>query len=313
MIPLHMINGPALVRTRLTLAVALSLVLLTGATGCAKSEQSGAAYDRGNSAESAKPTEASSMPMAEAKAAEPNDSAPVPGPRIVIKTGSISVIVEDAAKAMEQVQTMLTEAGGFISNKTASATVPYREVLSSSNVNTIRLELRIPADRFDSFAESVKSIGSFTNEHYSVEDVTFQYVDLEARLANQKKVEERLQKHLLEADKMTDTLEVERELARVREAIETLTAQFKVLADRVAFSTLTLEISVRPGWTPPVERGFFEDIWETLTDSLVSLGQAARVFVVYAIAVIPWIAAIFVLFVGLIFVVRLLRGRRRSR
>jgi hypothetical protein len=243
-----------------------------------------------------------------AEAAEPPAASPAGAPRYVAKTGSMEIIVADAAAATAAVSDLVSRHGAFIAGRESQAVIPQREVLSPSEVRTLRLTIKIPAERFDAFIEDVKQIGSYTQEVTGIEDVTFQYVDLEARLSNSRQVEKRLLDHLKAAAEIKDIVEVERELSRVREQIESQTAQFKVLADKVAFSTLTLSVSVRPDWTPPAQRTFWEDISQTFAGSLAGLANAGRLTVIYGLALLPW-----ALFFGLVLwgVVRLLRLVRR--
>jgi hypothetical protein len=244
-----------------------------------------------------------------AQAAEP--AKPAVSGRILVKTGSLTLIVGEAPKAQEALAGLIEKHEAYVAGKQAEAWVPHARYLAPSEVRQVTYTIKVPAARFDAFVEEVKAIGSYTNEAMNIEDVTFQYVDLDARLANQKKVEERLLGHLQSSAKeLKDIVEVERELARVREQIETLTAQFKVLKDRVAFSTLTLTISVQPDFVPPVERSFFQQLGDKFIDSLDALGDALKIGIILALAALPWIL---VLGGGLYVLVRLVRWWRRRK
>jgi hypothetical protein len=244
-----------------------------------------------------------------AQAAEP--AKPAVSGRILVKTGSLTLIVGEAPKAQEALAGLIEKHEAYVAGKQAEAWVPHARYLAPSEVRQVTYTIKVPAARFDAFVEEVKAIGSYTNEAMNIEDVTFQYVDIDARLANQKKVEERLLGHLQSSAKeLKDIVEVERELARVREQIETLTAQFKVLKDRVAFSTLTLTISVQPDFVPPVERSFFQQLGDKFIDSLDALGDALKIGIILALAALPWIL---VLGGGLYVLVRLVRWWRRRK
>lgn len=230
--------------------------------------------------------------------------------RIVIKTGQVSIVVLDANEAMAAINSLLKEYGAFEAGRESHAFLSERELLEPSEVSSIRLTLKVPADRFEPFMEAVKQVGSYTQEQSNATDVTLQYVDLEARLASNKKVEARLQSHLEAASNVKEIVEVEKELGRVREQIESLTAQFRVLQDRVAYSTLSVDISVRPDWIPPSERSFWEDIAETFGNSLTALLNTARIGVVYGLALLPWLVVFGGLAYGLLAVRRFRRRRK---
>jgi hypothetical protein len=235
-----------------------------------------------------------------------------PAERVLIKTGNLQMTVVDAHKALSEVAVLLTESGGFEAGRQSSALVPTREILSRSEVRAISLTLKIPAARFEGFIEAVKEIGSYTSESTSAVDVTMQYVDLEARLGANKEVEKRLVAHLARAENVEGIVQVEKELTRVREQIESLTAQFKVLKDQVAFSTLTLELSVRPDWIPPAERTLGEDILDTLGGSVRALGNTARALLVYGLAFLPWLLVLACVGAALLVPVKLISARMKK-
>lgn len=243
---------------------------------------------------------------------DPAESTPrAPGDRILIKTGALYVTVLDAGKAMNQVNSLLKEYGGFEAGRESYAMLPERELLEPSSVSSITLILKVPAARFEKFIDAAKAVGSYTAEETSVEDVTLHYVDLEARLKTNKEVEQRLLSHLQNAKEIQGIVQVEKELTRVREQVESLTAQFKALKDRVAFSTLTLHMSVRPDWIPPSQRTLWEDISETFGDSIDALGSTARVLLVYGLAFIPWLVLLAGLGFGLLWTVKRVFRRRK--
>jgi len=279
--------------------VFLSLLFST----CSKMQMAGSADYKAEQSKSAAPAESDGAPGTEL------DLPTAPAGRVLIKTGTLSLVVMDAVRAMEKIEGLLKQYGAFEAGRESYASVPEREIVSPSEVTSIRLTLKVPADRFEAFIRDLKETGSYVQEQTTVQDVTLQYVDLEARLASHKKVEERLLVHLQAASKIKDIVEVEKELARVREHVESLTAQFKVLQDQVAFSTLTVDISVRPDWIPPSERSLWEDVAETFGGSLMALSNTARLLLVYGLALLPWA----VVFGGLGYGFRLLLRRRRRR
>ncbi|MBM4352201.1 MAG: DUF4349 domain-containing protein [Deltaproteobacteria bacterium] len=298
-------NGTLRFVSRMAVAAALLV-----AAGCAKLEQGRGPMElptkQGASfGDEAKQISAGRM----AEAAEP--SRPAVQGRILVKTGALTLIVGEAGKAQEKLAELVTKYDGYVAGKQAEAWIPHARYLAPSEVRQMTYTLKIPADRFDEFVGEVKTIGSYTNESMNIEDVTFEYVDLDARLSNQKKVEQRLLGHLeTSARELKDIVEVERELARVREQIETLTAQFKVLQDRVAFSTLTLTISVQADFVPPVERTYFQELGDKFMDSLKALGDAIKVGSILALAALPWLLVLGGLGYGLL---RLARWRRKRK
>jgi hypothetical protein len=103
--------------------------------------------------------------------------------------------------------------------------------------------VRVPVDQLDAVLKELKSLGHVEQESQSGEDVTKQFVDLEARLANARNTEKRLTELLRRrTGTLSDVLEVERELSRVRGEIEQMEAQRKNVANLVAYATVSVKI-----------------------------------------------------------------------
>jgi uncharacterized coiled-coil protein SlyX len=290
-------------------AVTVAAVLLV--VSCAKGEKAYAPEPMAPPAEKASSALDGSESLSSSSVARAAEASPAAPGRVLVKTGGLTLIVGEATVAQQQVQDLVAKYEGYIAGKQVDAWVPDARYLAPSEVHQMSYTIKVPAGRFDPFVEELKAIGSYTSESMQIEDVTFEYVDLEARLANQKKVEERLLGHLENsARELKDIVEVERELARVREQVEALTAQFKVLQERVAFSTLTLTLSVQPDFVPPVERSFLQQLGEKFVASLVALGDAIQVGAIVALAALPWLLVLGGCGYALL---RLLRWRRRKK
>jgi hypothetical protein len=235
----------------------------------------------------------------------PNAADGKPLEQVLVKRGTLELVVTDAAAAEARIQELLKTYGGFVAGRESRATVPEGKGLSPSVIHAVTLTLKVDARKFDLVLAKLKELGSFLNEQIQVDDVTFAFVDLNARLANQKRVEERLLAHLLEVRQdVKAVVEVERELGRVREQIETLTAQLRVLQDQIAYSTITVHLAVRPDWIPPEERTFGDEIGGTLKASMTALGVALRGLAVVFVALLPWIVPVVVIGGVVVWVVR---------
>ncbi|HEY3353054.1 MAG TPA: DUF4349 domain-containing protein [Polyangia bacterium] len=238
------------------------------------------------------------LPRAAAQTSQPgakNDKV------ILIKKGSLTVIVRDARDAEARLTTILKGYDAYISARNSSAVVPQHRYLGPSEIRSITMTIKIDARRFDELLGQVKQIGSYTSESVTTEDVTLAFMDLNARLANQRKVEERLLGYLADRTKdFKSVLEIEKELSRVREQVEQLSTQLRTMENQIAYSTLTLEISVQADYVPPEKRGFGQEAGEALRASLAAMGATVRTLLIVAIAVLPWLliglALLYVLF-----------------
>lgn len=157
------------------------------------------------------------------------------GPMIA-RTVSLSVIVKDFDASRNSLDAILVRHNGYSANLTVSTPQGAAKSLQAS--------LRIPAPQLNAALADLKSLGRVENESQNGEEVTQQHADLVARLKNSRETEQRLQSILTErTGKISDVLEVEQEIARVRGEIEQMEAEQKNLEHRVDFATVDLKLS----------------------------------------------------------------------
>jgi hypothetical protein len=104
------------------------------------------------------------------------------------------------------------------------------------------LTLRIPNENFDAFITDVSTgVDYFDRKSVSIDDVTEEYIDVASRIKTKKALEERYLQLLKKANKVSEMLEIERELATIREEIEAKEGRLKYIQNKVSMSTINLE------------------------------------------------------------------------
>ena len=104
--------------------------------------------------------------------------------------------------------------------------------------------VKVLPDNLDRFLGKLRGIGELKNQALTTEDVTKSYFDTESRLKNARLMEQRLIEILKTKSKdVADLLEVEKELGRVREEIETMQGELKFMDSQVAFATVTITLA----------------------------------------------------------------------
>ncbi len=156
--------------------------------------------------------------------------------RKVIKTADVDVDVEDLDQAQEQIVDLVDRVGGFISSLTVN---------EHSTYTTSEIIARVPSASFREVYEAAKALGDVTYDRIGGQDVTEQYANLEIAIENKQALAGRLRELASKSGSVSDLLQVERELSRVRGEIEQLQGQLRRLKDQVAFSTLTLSLTER--------------------------------------------------------------------
>jgi hypothetical protein len=202
----------------------------------------------------AAPASAPRDEAADAGSAAHNPTAVVPdpaaAPSMVIRTGNASVEVDSLELAMDALRRLAQRVGGFVGNSSIQS---GREQLRQAT-----LEIKVPAPRFDELTGGLAPLGRVEFVNVSAEDVGEEYVDLTARVANSRRLEERLIDLLgSRTGRLQDVLAVERELARVREEIERQEGRLRYLKSRMSLSTLSVTlheppplVADHPGWNP---------------------------------------------------------------
>lgn len=159
----------------------------------------------------------------------------VPSVPMIARTAGLTLTTNEFEKTRASLEEILKRYHGYLGDLKVSA--------PSDAGRTLTATLHIPAPQLDAALAELKKLGRVENEAQGGEEVTQQYVDLEARLKNSQHTEQRLVQMLGQrTGKLQDVLKVELEIDRVRGEIEQMQAEKKELSKRVAFATLSTMI-----------------------------------------------------------------------
>ena len=158
-----------------------------------------------------------------------------PTTRLIVRTGQASIEVDSLEPAMSELRRIVQRAGGFVADASVQS--------GRNQLRQATLELKVPSSRFDELTEGLQPIGHLEFVNVGAEDVSEEFVDLSARVANGRRLEERLVELLrTRTGKLQDVLSVERELARVREEIERMEGRLRYLKASAQLSTLSVSL-----------------------------------------------------------------------
>jgi hypothetical protein len=117
-------------------------------------------------------------------------------------------------------------------------------VSGAGSGRSLSATLRIPSAQLDTTIADLRRLGRVEQESSRAEEVTQRYVDLNARLINARAGEQRLLQLLRRrTGRLSDVLEVEEQLTRIRGDIESMTAEMKTLTHQIDYATVTLQAS----------------------------------------------------------------------
>ncbi|WP_437678526.1 DUF4349 domain-containing protein [Sorangium sp. So ce131] len=171
--------------------------------------------------------------------AAPSGAAPAPSPQttaaataapapLLVYTAQIAMAVFEVGASLGKVEELARELGGFLARR-----------------DDRTITIRVPAARFDEALKRLDGLGDILQRNVVAEDVTEEFLDLGVRIRNARAVRDRLEKLLEKAAKVEESIQLERELARVSSELERLEGRLKYLRDRIAFSTLTVSFQPR--------------------------------------------------------------------
>jgi hypothetical protein len=180
--------------------------------------------------------DATSAVMAKDRWAPGGALGPVAGTsRMLVRMGGASIEVASIDSAVPEVRALATTIGGFVANSSVQA--------GRNQVKTATLEVKAPAQDFDRLISGLGPLGKVESVNVSAQDVGEEYVDVEARIANDHRLEARLIELLAtRTGKLKDVLDVEQELARVRQEIERYEGRLRYLQAHAELSSLTITV-----------------------------------------------------------------------
>lgn len=232
----------------------LMVILLVGTVACAKSEESGPFVGSSPApapAPAPRPSSAPSVAVKEMPAPviaippAPSKTSTTPsyggvdqswaGERLIIRTANMYLVVEDVASALQQITQLASTYKGFV---VSSNSWQEQERMMGN------IAIRVEVANFDAAMGALRGLAvEVRSESTSGQDVTEEYVDLEARLHNLEVTRVQLEK-LLEktSEKVTDILEVQRELSRVTGEIEQTKGRMQYLEKSSSMSLIQVNL-----------------------------------------------------------------------
>ena len=155
------------------------------------------------------------------------------GRQKIISTAFLAVEVEDVSPAVDRVRDITEELGGFVEHLSS---------FGGDNQENANLTVRVPQDQFTAAVDRISGLGNVQNRELGREDVSEQFVDLEARLKSLQREETSLLSLLELATSVADVLAIERELSRIRSEIERHQGRLDFLSRRVDLATIQVNL-----------------------------------------------------------------------
>jgi len=223
--------------------------------------------------------------------------------RKVIKNIYIAIDTENIENAFNEISFNTEALGGYveyssIGNKTYGY---YEKTNSNEEMRYASINIRIPSDELNNMILYVESFGDVTNKSTNTVDQTDYYYDIDNQIKNLEAREDRLRDLMNEAKDISDIIEVERELTRVRNEIDALTRNLAYIDKSVDYSFLNVqlrEIIDIESKINPVERNVFDEAKKGIIKNinrLINFIQSAFIFIISYLPMIVVIGVVVVI------------------
>ncbi|MDQ3715373.1 MAG: DUF4349 domain-containing protein [Actinomycetota bacterium] len=283
-------------RIRIIIGLALGLVAITGCSGNRLEDRgtSGAAapgYGESPDQDVSAPDEAVG-----GGGGDLPENAPTGGALTeqIVRTGDLSVEVDDVTAAANRITAVVDAAGGNIG---------LDQRYGEDEDGSADLVVRIAPERFDDLLETISDLGEELSRSVSAQDVSTAVADVDARVESLRNSVDRLLALAAQAVSVSDLITIEAELSTRQAELESLQAQQRELSDQVSLATLSVALTASSD-ADTDDTGFLASLgdgWNALLDS-------GRGLISLLGLLLPWLALLAVLALPLWFVVR----RRRS-
>jgi Domain of unknown function (DUF4349)/Putative zinc-finger len=172
----------------------------------------------------------------ETQAAPTQTSPSAPANRKLIRNANVELEIASFDVAVQKIATFATDDGGYVATTTSNK--------QANGKLRGEIVVKVLPDNLDRFLQKIRGLGELKNQTLGTEDITKAYFDTDARLKNARVMEQRLIDMLKKkSEDINDLLQVEKELARVREQIEQMQGELKFWDSQVQFATVTISLA----------------------------------------------------------------------
>ena len=246
---------------------------------------------------------------------ESGSETPEENPEKIIYSADATVETTEFDKSIEELNAMLSEAGGFVESSSVNGSNYYDSSRGKVSRRTASYTLRIPSAKFGGMMDALSTLGNVPYTHMYTENVTAQYYDVEARMKAYQKQEERLLEMMDLAETVEDIITIEDKLTDVRYRIDSLQSSLNNWDRRVSYSTLSLTVQEVQVYTPEAvtKITYGQRLANAFKDSLKNAGEFFQDLLVFLVSALPTLVILAVLFFVLRPLLKKLHARGKAR
>jgi hypothetical protein len=216
--------------------------------------------------------------------------------RKVIRNAEMTIEIDSPVEAQRKLASVAESHGGFV---VTSESRQDSRAGGAKSAQVVTLEMRVPSAQFDAVLNAVRGVGGrVRDEKIAGKDVTEEYIDLEARLRAQRALEAQILEIMKRAQRVSDALEVNAQLAQVRSEIERLEGRRRFLENQSSLSMIKITLEPPAPLVSAETTGFFANVRRAFGDG-VDFAAALLVGVVRVVVTLLPVAVLIFLPAGL--------------
>ncbi|MGA2105523.1 MAG: DUF4349 domain-containing protein [Methanoregula sp.] len=204
----------------------------------------------------------------------------------IIKTADVTLEVNNVTDAAATIGSIGTRAGGYVS--TTNIYMDY------NGQPTGTIEIRVPATQFDSTLTGVKAIGTVTSISTQAQDVTEQYVDVQAQITAYQNQIAQYNLIMKNATKVEDVLSIQQQIDEVQTNLDRVTGTMKYLNSQIDYATITVTLQ-QP---QPVVAPQGHDFVSVIDEGIAGFFGVIDAIIVFIITVLPLVIIGCIVYVG---------------
>ncbi|MFL6375298.1 MAG: DUF4349 domain-containing protein [Pyrinomonadaceae bacterium] len=226
--------------------------------------------------------------------------------RKIIRNGTLAIECDRPEDAQRNISDIANSNGGYVVDTEQTMSDP-----KSQGHDSVSMTIRVPSDKFETALDQIRSSsGKIIKESIKGDDVTEEFIDIEARLKAKQALEQQFMEIMKRANSVDDALSVQSQLADVRSDIEKIQGRKRFLENQSSLSTIKIQLQ-----TPAVFSASSKGFGERLTQAFGSGFDFALEFVLglvtFVVAILPF--AILVGMPAFLFIRYFIKRQKRAR